>query len=198
MITTRLRWFSNDASGHYDGFLLDITNLINRYSDDSYDRIWQPVVAPDGLIAVKNDAPVVSVDVADLPPAAVLNQAFTTSNTSVSIRLATNLPAIEVPIYINMYFTELAELDSSQKRSFVIYADDKNISAPIIPLYGRVTETYVTFAKASSSVTITLQATTDSTLPPVISAMEVFAISDAWTAGTHSDDGENLYVLMSF
>lgn len=88
-----------------------------------------------------------------------------------------------------MYFSEVAELDSTQNRSFLLYIDNKLESGTIVPPYGSVSEFYISNMTASSNTSFSLVATADSTLPPLINAMEVFLISNPLTDGTNSNDG---------
>ena len=125
----------------------------------------------------------------DVPPQAVLQNAITTLSTSESIIIGTNLPAVEVLIYINAYFSEVTTLDSTQKRSLKINLDDKPVSNPIVPPYQKVVEVTITNLTASSDNTLSLVATSDSTLPPLINALEIFSISNKLTDGTDSNDG---------
>lgn len=91
--------------------------LLVRFSDDSYDRIWVPAINRAGFTVLTNDESLPEVSLDDSPPRAVFDKAFATNSTSTYITLGTNLPTTEVPIYMNVYFTEVSELDSTQKRS---------------------------------------------------------------------------------
>lgn len=164
-------------------------DLIFRYSDDPYDRIWFPAKAGNGLTAVSSDAILINVNVPDNPPQAVLQNAITIPNTSGRINLVPGFPSTEVPIYMNMYFSEVTQLDTTQNRSFEIYIDNKPNSVPIIPPYEGVIEMYITNMTASANTSFSLVATSDSTLPPLINAMEVFYVGDPLTDGTNSKDG---------
>ncbi|KAK3024463.1 hypothetical protein RJ639_043184 [Escallonia herrerae] len=173
------------------------TNETIRNPDDIYDRIWVPGVVGNGLTKVTSDALFISNNVADNPPQAVLQNAITTSTNSGYIILSPGVSSGVVPIYVNMYFSEVTELDSTQKRSFKVYKDNQSFSEPIIPPYGNVSEMYVSNITVSSNTTFSLVATSDSTLPPLINAMEIFYISDALTDGTNSNDVEGLSSLQT-
>ncbi|XP_057482966.1 putative leucine-rich repeat receptor-like protein kinase At2g19210 [Actinidia eriantha] len=170
-----------------------------RYSDDIYDRIWVPAQVGTGssLIKVTTDALLISVDQADYPPQAVLQNAITTSTPSQSIIFGTDFPTAQVPIYMTMYFSEVTELDSTQKRSFRVYRNNESFSDPILPPYANFTELYVSNFTSASNSTFSLMATADSTLPPLINAMELFYISDRLTDGTNSNDVAALASLQS-
>ncbi|KAK2969171.1 hypothetical protein RJ640_016191, partial [Escallonia rubra] len=172
-------------------------NETTRYSDDIYDRIWSPPSVIGGVIInVTSDASI-SNNVADNPPQAVLQNAVTTSPTSARIFLIHEVSSGEVPIYLNLYFSEVTTLNSAQKRSFGLYKDNQPFSEPIIPPYGNALEVSFSNISLSSSTTLTLQATSDSTLPPLINAFEIFYISDVLTEGTNGKDVEGLTSLQT-
>ncbi|KAK9199784.1 hypothetical protein WN944_014977 [Citrus x changshan-huyou] len=83
------------------------------------------------------------------------------------------------------------------KRSFQLCVDNKPISDPIIPLFGSASEAYVTNRIAFASNSFSIQATTDSTLPPLLNAMEIYTVSDRLTNGTNVNDVEGLAVVQS-
>ncbi|KAK3024465.1 hypothetical protein RJ639_043186 [Escallonia herrerae] len=124
-----------------------------RYSDDIYDRIWTPAVVKDGVpINVKSDGSIISINnVEDNPPQAVLQNAITKSATSGPISLIQEVSSGEVPIYLNMYFSELTKLNSAQKRSFRLYKDNRPFSEPIIPPYGNALECKILICRDLSS-----------------------------------------------
>lgn len=164
--------------------------MVFRFPDDDYDRYWDPSGDVTGILKVTSDAPGIDGIVEDQPPKLAMQTAITTSKTSQYLVLGTDLPSVEVPIYITMFFSEVTQLDSTDTRSFQIFIDDKSPSDPIIPIYGGVTEMYIANRTASSNTSISLVATSDSTLPPLINAMEVYYVQGPLTDGTDSKDGE--------
>ncbi|KAK8581517.1 hypothetical protein V6N13_144539 [Hibiscus sabdariffa] len=171
------------------------TKAIVRSIDDIYDRIWVPTVSVDGLTVLTSDEILVDVGLDDSPPSAVFLNAFSTASTSTSMRLGTDLPTTKVPIYMNMYFSEVSVLDSTETRSIELQIDGTPSSKPFIPVYGKAGEMTLTNVTASSSTNFTLAAASGSTLPPLINALEVFAVSDELTDGTNSADVEGLVSL---
>ncbi|CAL9055166.1 unnamed protein product [Musa banksii] len=161
---------------------------IVRYKDDVYDRIWTPSIISNGLTALASDTSFIVPDSMDKPPALVLQTAVApTQLSSLSIPLA-YLSTSTVPIYVNMYFSEMSELEATQMRSFEIYVDGVHVSAPVSPPYQDFIELSFANITANSNTAIELRPTADSTLPPIISAMEVFLVSAALSNGTNPDD----------
>ncbi|CAD5178338.1 unnamed protein product [Musa acuminata subsp. malaccensis] len=165
---------------------------IVRYKDDVYDRIWTPSIKSNGWTALASDTSFNVPALEDKPPALVLQTAVApTQLSNLSIPL-TNLSTSTVTIYMNMYFSEMSELESTQMRSFEIYVDGVNVSAPVSPPYQDFIELSFANITANSNTAIELRPTADSTLPPIISAMEVFLVSAALSNGTNADDGTSL------
>ncbi|KAF9681654.1 hypothetical protein SADUNF_Sadunf05G0024500 [Salix dunnii] len=167
-------------------------NSTVRFPDDAYDRIWVPARIGSGLVSVASDATLIDVaNAPDNPPQKVLQNAITTSSSSGSITLYRGFPDQDVSVYMNLYFSEVTALDTTQKRSFNFYIDNIKESEPIIPPYGEALEMNGNFT-ASANTSISLVSTTNSTLPPLINAMEMFFVSDRLTDGTDSKDVKGL------
>ncbi|KAJ6682907.1 hypothetical protein OIU74_021042 [Salix koriyanagi] len=172
-------------------------NSTVRFPDDVYDRIWVPARIGSGIVSVASDAIFISVaNAPDNPPREVLQNAITTSSSSGSIILYHGFPDQDVSVYMNLYFSEVSALDTTQKRSFNFYIDNIKESEPIIPPYGEAMEIIGNFT-ASANTSISLVSTTNSTLPPLINAMEIFFVSDRLTDGTDSKDVEGLGELQN-
>ncbi|RWW78903.1 hypothetical protein BHE74_00012846 [Ensete ventricosum] len=173
---------------------LDEQEAIIRYPSDAYDRIWDPVAASDGLITTKSDTTVMDpTTVKDNPPADVLLHAITTANvsTDVVLFLSELLPTDPVPAYINLYFAEMIHLGSNATNSFQVYVDDDRVIDAVNPPYQTVAEYLIMRKAASASTKITLTTTPEATLPPLISAMEVFVARGGLSNGTDASDGQS-------
>ncbi|KAL1558080.1 putative LRR receptor-like serine/threonine-protein kinase [Salvia divinorum] len=173
------------------------SNTSFRYQDDPYDRIWNVGRYGNGSIPVSGDAIFnKELSVPDNPPPAVLRNAITATTPNASIELLMGFPSTEINVYINWYFSEVTRLGPSQNRSFRIFKDNKSFSEPIFPPYGDCVEMGVSKTAVSSKTTFSLVPTNVSTLPPLINAMEIFAIpDDMLTNGTNKKDVEGLASL---
>ncbi|KAH9780819.1 protein kinase domain-containing protein [Citrus sinensis] len=169
---------------------------IIRYPDDAYDRTWNGAYG-FGLSEVASQALSINITTNNSPPTAALKNAVVSASTSHIIILFTDLPAKPTPVYIATYFSEVLLLNPTQKRSFQLCIDDKPISDPIIPPFASASEAYVTNRIASASNSFSLRATSDSTLPPLVNAMEIYTVSNPLTNGTNVKDVEGLAVLQS-
>ncbi|RWR95505.1 Malectin-like carbohydrate-binding domain-containing protein [Cinnamomum micranthum f. kanehirae] len=112
---------------NYPSFLFQrnmmATNGIVRFPDDPYDRIWNPDVAQNGFTKLTTEANITAA-VKDKPPPSALRTAVTpadqTSSTSI-IYTNTSTRASSGSFYINIYFSEVTKLASTDKRAFEIF-----------------------------------------------------------------------------
>ncbi|PWA90527.1 malectin-like carbohydrate-binding domain-containing protein [Artemisia annua] len=175
-----------------------------RYPNDRYDRIWMPRTATGGvLLDVASDAIFVDTTTApNNPPTGIFKNAVTVPSTFYSVVLGQFQPWFP-PVYINMYFSEVKNLESTQTRSFNIFEKSTLASRysqlPISPPYSGVVVRHLYNYKVDySNTTLSLDATIYSDLPPLINGYELFAISDVLTDGTDSKDGCFSLIFLHF
>ncbi|XP_076881792.1 senescence-induced receptor-like serine/threonine-protein kinase [Bidens hawaiensis] len=174
------------------------TNETIRFPLDAYDRVWSPGNS-NNLLYLRNDASIIDVDVPDNPPQEILKNAIATENTTriIASGLGTFDYPIRYPAYINWYFSEVKEVNSSEIRSFRIYKDNVPFSLPFVPRFGKVLEYFISNLSITTDTNFSLQSVGDATLPPLLNAFELFFISDALNDGTNSSDVEGLASLQS-
>ncbi|KAJ0554143.1 putative transferase [Helianthus annuus] len=174
------------------------TNQTIRYPWDPYDRVWLSS-GNTTLVHLRNDASVIDVNVPDDPPQAVLMNAIATENITrtITLGLGTFYYPIRYPAYINFYFSETKELNSSEIRSFRIFKDNVPFSLPIVPRFGKVVEYTISNLSITTDTNFSIESLGDSTLPPLINAFEMFLISDALNDGTNNNDVEGLASLQN-
>ncbi|KAH6814094.1 hypothetical protein C2S51_023112 [Perilla frutescens var. frutescens] len=170
-----------------------------RYADDAYDRIWTTAAGGDGLTPVASEALLVDTSVRDEPPLAVVQNAVTAVIPTARIQLLMGFPSVGIPVYLNMYFSEVRELEAAtEKRSFqVVMNNEALLEEPVIPPYRNTTEVICSNITVSSTTTFALVPSNASSLPPLINAMEVFQIGDLLTHGTNTQDVDGLASLQN-
>ncbi|EXC35086.1 hypothetical protein L484_010868 [Morus notabilis] len=84
----------------------------------------------------------------------------------------------KAPVYINLYFSEVSELDTTERRSFRVYIDELPHSDPIIPPYGGVKQVTIKNIDIYGTDETVLRPTSDSTLSPILNAIEVYQVKD--------------------
>ncbi|KAI3983764.1 hypothetical protein MKX01_001168 [Papaver californicum] len=215
---------SNYPLFFFERFAFGTNTTIRYYSGDYYDRIWSPVhnirvqsnspyrnvniddnplealrTALTELRDVKIDRSIPTVAAKtdfinyDYPPGDTLQQAHLSGNL-----VYTGISDPKIPIHYNAYFTEMYELNSTEKRSFNIFVNDKFYTGPIVPIRFILPTVFIhniTSFATNSSYSIALVPTNDSTLPPIINALEGFTIGDKLVQGTNSSDVYALSLL---
>nr|XP_043620153.1 putative leucine-rich repeat receptor-like serine/threonine-protein kinase At2g19230 [Erigeron canadensis] len=169
-----------------------------RYPSDPYDRIWLARTA--GTETATSDAIVIDSTGPNAVPSGVLRNAATVGSTTDRLLVATISP-ISFPVYMNMYFSEVSNLDSTETRSFKAYETNSSGTSPfsptISPPYGSLLESTIYDYSVDSMTNISLVADADSDYPPLVNAIEAFYISGVLTEGTDSNDVEALGLLQT-
>ncbi|MCL7045635.1 hypothetical protein MKW94_027854, partial [Papaver nudicaule] len=172
-------------------------STIVRLPEDSYDRIWIPSDIGSTTVKVRSNSTSLEVDIDDSPPEVVMRTSAVNLNSLANITLYGKTD-VTVPFHINLYFSEVMILSSTQKRSFDVIVNgyafaDNSVQkvGPVIPPYGRALEVRIDNVTADPFVglfKIEIVPTDDSTLPPLINALERFHIGDKLVQGTNSND----------
>jgi hypothetical protein len=91
-----------------------------------------------------------------------------------------------------LHVVELQSLDAKATRQFLIRINNRTFyHLPVTPRY-LFTDTFYNRAPhlGFDQYNVTLNATANSTLPPVISAAEIFSIISTANVGTYAQDGK--------
>ncbi|KAH0920647.1 LOW QUALITY PROTEIN: hypothetical protein HID58_020665 [Brassica napus] len=177
-----------DGVGPDEGLLrrnLDLYGFKN-VKRDTFGRLWFPLEPNDtGYTELKTLAPSIDITgVPNKPPANALSQDTITFTTK-------TLPLAGRQIYLALYFSEPKSLGRTMKRSFNVFLDDKQLnSAPIVPVFGKVTELVVRDIVATWQSKVIFRSTSDSMLPPIVNAMELYSISKG-VGGDYGGGGQS-------
>ncbi|XP_010274146.1 PREDICTED: probable LRR receptor-like serine/threonine-protein kinase At1g51860 [Nelumbo nucifera] len=181
-----------------DSYYSDWTNYGDsthiRFPDDPFDRYWEGVGESLLPISVGSETRILDTGLLEKPPQSVLRTAAAPRKSSQIVLLNYTY---STELYINTYFTELPQLNSSQKRSFTVYMNNESISNPIIPPYQSALKIPFNISFNSSNTVLSLVPTRDSTLPPIINAMEIFKKDAELNDGTYYTDVKALALLQS-
>lgn len=167
-----------------------------RYPDDPYDRIWFPMVDATKWVGISTTKKVINVngDVFEAP-SKVMQTAITPRNASNNIELTwlpKPRPQDPTPGYfVAMHFSELQLLPGNVVREFYVNLNGKLwLAGGLRPDYLLTDASYnMNPARRSAQYTITLNATANSTLPPILNAIEIFSALPTTNVGTDSTDG---------
>ncbi|XLR43011.1 hypothetical protein S83_027671 [Arachis hypogaea] len=175
-------------------YFSSITNLIYRYQDDPYDRIWEPYWENKWRLIRSNH----SNDALDQdnfkPPAVVLKTAATSINATASLDFHWDIDDNETQhqYYFYLHFTELQQLGADHTRSFNINMDGETWNTVESLKYGKVYTKHVRgLSSGCKQCRISLIRTEYSTLPPIISALEIYLAKNfSSQSGTDKDDAD--------
>ncbi|KAK3135035.1 hypothetical protein QOZ80_5BG0413810 [Eleusine coracana subsp. coracana] len=183
ILYTRLNFGPNDETA------------IIRYPDDPYDRIWFPMVDATKWAGISTTDRVINVngDVFEAP-SKVMQTAITPRNASHNIELSwLPKPRPQDPTpghFVVMHFSELQLLPGNVVREFYVNLNGKLwLAGGFRPDYLRTDASYNTNpVHGSNQYTITLNATANSTLPPILNAIEIFTVFPTTNVGTDPAD----------
>ncbi|KAF8388901.1 hypothetical protein HHK36_025582 [Tetracentron sinense] len=159
---------------------LDIGSTFNkkmrfRYKDDVYDRIWAPFTSD------KWDAFNTSLEVHDETihkvPSTVMSTAVRpiTANDPLKIVFSPKDPTSQY--YYFMYVAEIEQHQNNQSRKFYIMLNGENATTePVIPVYLKTNVLYPKRPWVGNPISVSFSKTADSTLPPILNALEIYII----------------------
>jgi len=91
--------------------------------------------------------------------------------------------------YVYLYFMEIQELETNQTREFNIKENGKLRYSKFSPLNQLVTTLYSSSSSSGKEMTYSLEKTKNSTLPPIINAIEIYKVKDFPQSDTFQGDG---------
>ncbi|CAH8311636.1 unnamed protein product [Eruca vesicaria subsp. sativa] len=168
------------------------TNQTVRYPDDVFDRIWFPST-PDGSKQLSSSSsPSLSRNSSSTLrlPQVVMRTAVVpnVSGGSVEFGWVPDDPSLE--FYFYMYFMELEEPSSTsvERREFVIVLNGEVISSPLNVTYLRIKALTTASPLKAERFEFSIRQTRDSTLPPLINAMETYVVKKFLQSPTDQTD----------
>ncbi|CAN6350414.1 unnamed protein product [Urochloa humidicola] len=172
----------------------DPTDIV-RYPDDPHDRFWLPWVDATSWSSMSTTQRVQNLD-NDLfeAPSKVMQTAITPRNVSQNIEFSWDpepQPRDPTPGYIGiMHFSELQLLPGKAVRQFYVNLDGKPwYPKAFTPDYLSSDATYNSNPyRGLARYNVSINATANSTLPPIINAIEVFSVIPTTNVATDSQD----------
>nr|VDC74306.1 unnamed protein product [Brassica rapa] len=148
-------------------------NGTGRYQNDVYDRIWSPYT-PDSWSSIRTTEYIDVFQSGYSPPYEVINTAASPKSEEEPMELLWTSDDTNATFYAYLYFAEFETLETNESRKMKISWNGSPFSEdPFISPFE-----YSTTLSASRSFTsdhlISLQKTEDSTLPPMLNAIEIF------------------------
>ncbi|KAF3534207.1 hypothetical protein DY000_02037080 [Brassica cretica] len=148
-------------------------NGTGRYQNDVYDRIWSPY-APLSWSSIKTTGYIDVFQSGYMPPDKVIKTAASPKSEDEPMELSWTSDDTNATFYAYLYFAEFETLETNESRKMEIWWNGSPFSEdPFISPFE-----YSTTLSTSRSFTgdhlISLQKTADSTLPPILNAIEIF------------------------
>ncbi|MQL93244.1 hypothetical protein Taro_025880, partial [Colocasia esculenta] len=174
-------------------------NLFCRYPDDPYDRLWfTPTSSGEGWLNMSTDFNVTNQwnDMFEVP-SAVMRTAATTRSMSETLDFSTTLSSAEDAIYIFMYFAELRQLGANETREMVVYLNGR-LWAEVTPFYLFTLEVFTNNPGSMDTREFSVRASERSTLPPLVNAVEVYALKRVLAQPTHDRDVDAILNVKEF
>ncbi|XP_078428167.1 LRR receptor-like serine/threonine-protein kinase IOS1 [Wolffia australiana] len=168
--------------------------VIIRYPADKYDRLWFGTLNRTGWTSVAGQGNISRYenDIIEAPPA-VLSTAVISDDLSFNASVNTG-----ERVYVFMSFTELQRLGPKDIREFTVYYDGKFWFRNYRPEYMKAGYLYTSNAGTDTWFLFTLNATGNSTLPPMMNAREVYGLRQLTETPTDDEDVETISQIKGF
>ncbi|KAL5576815.1 hypothetical protein UlMin_018514 [Ulmus minor] len=186
-----LRPLDNDTYQSETGSSLQLSDRIDfgsaayqvmRFKDDIFDRLWSPFHADIGRPLNTSLKSVNNINKNSYEqPFTVISTAYSARNRSF-MGLSWKPDNITSEFYFDMHFMELQVLKRKQYREFNISINGELWYGPFAPSYLNATTIYSVgsgiTADRNGRIQILLNKTKNSTLPPLINAMEIYQLKE--------------------
>ncbi|KAL6226612.1 hypothetical protein ACLB2K_000574 [Fragaria x ananassa] len=163
------------------------SNGTGRYAEDVYDRIWSNYISRSWDL-VSTSSPITTDEDGYRVPYEVIKTAARPRNASEPLELYWNTTDSNAQFYVYMYFSEVEHLEKSQSRKL-------NISWNGAPLFGQFVPRYLYADILSNSKAlvgkdhqISISKAENSTLPPILNAVEIYRVMQLVESPTYSED----------
>ncbi|KAJ8774142.1 hypothetical protein K2173_009573 [Erythroxylum novogranatense] len=149
---------------------------IIRYHDDIYDRIWFPYNCPH-CKSCSTGFPIDSLNDTDFNlPSKVMSTAATPANAHNPLSFEFDIGDPNLDFNVYMHFAELQTLQANQYREFNITLNGNSLRGGIVPNYLHSTTVTSPQSVRGAKLSFALYKSENSTLPPILNAMEIYLV----------------------
>ncbi|XWS20198.1 hypothetical protein CRYUN_Cryun31cG0079300 [Craigia yunnanensis] len=146
-----------------------------RFSQDVYDRAWWPYQTTDWT--ERTTSSTIETLYNDYqPPLLAMRSACVPANASLPLTFPISSTDPKAQYYVYMHFAEIEKLEANQSREFNIYINGKFQGDPYSPTHLKADTFYTTAALSAGQISI--ERTTNSTLPPILNAIEMYTVKE--------------------
>ncbi|KAL8256709.1 hypothetical protein R6Q59_028750 [Mikania micrantha] len=169
-----------------------------RYEADKYDRLWSPISWPNSTYLYTLDKVYSGLFTTIDPPSEVMSDAITPKYPKESFKINWSPDNTSDKFFMYMHFAEIEILKINQKREFNIYLNGNLSYGPFSPLNHTTTTIYSGKPEITApTYTLTINKTKNSTLPPIINALELYTLKKLPQNQTYDQDATALWSIKS-
>ncbi|KAK6911975.1 Leucine-rich repeat, partial [Dillenia turbinata] len=183
--------YQTQSGSLYHLFRLDVGSTSNetiRYRDDAYDRVWDPYTPCCEVIDSSFSSDSLSSTEYKLPPMA-MKTALQPWNEGESLQFSLKIEDATKMFYVYLHFAEIQSLQEGDVRElFVTLNDDSPFGPSFRPEYMTSTTLESIYSLSGDHLTFTISTTENSTLPPILNALEVYEVLQFQQLPTNQDD----------
>ncbi|CAA7410074.1 unnamed protein product [Spirodela intermedia] len=165
-----------------------------RFPADPYDRIWFIASNRTGWRTVRTDG---HINTPEGDISRVSANVLTTATVAKSLAFKLSCGP-EEKLYVFMHFAELQQLGSNETREFNVFLNGELWYGPYRPKYMTAMTLYTNRARTITTYNFTLEATANSTLPPIINAREVYSLKQLEESPTDARDANAILKFKDF
>ncbi|OWM84447.1 hypothetical protein CDL15_Pgr000886 [Punica granatum] len=172
------------------------SNSSSRYQDDIYDRIWPSYMTPS-WDQVNTSMAINTNENGYKAPFQVIHSAARPKNGTGSLELQWTSSDENDQFFIFLYFAEVEALQKNQSRKFNVSWNGSQLFGPFTPRYLYATTLANPKALVGKNHRISVDKTDDSTLPPILNAVEIYRAMLVEEFLTNSADVDAIYSVKS-
>lgn len=171
-------------------------NVMYRYPFDVFDRQWFPYYF-DKWTELTTSEKVNPGRYYQLP-SAVMGTAGTPINETSPMQFFWTAPDPNTVFYVYMYFSELQRLKANESRAFNINFNGQHFNGPLVPELLNVTTIVTPSGLLGGNFTFSIVRLENSTLPPIMNAIEIYTLVDFSQSVTDQNDGTHNVLFYSY
>uniref|UniRef100_A0A8R7QPG1 Malectin-like domain-containing protein n=1 Tax=Triticum urartu TaxID=4572 RepID=A0A8R7QPG1_TRIUA len=169
-----------------------------RYPSDSHDRIWTTYNAIPNCIQISATSVIQNNlrDVYDVP-SSVMQNAVTANSSRIDFSWNPSDPSVNISskYFFIFYFAELQTVGSNAVRQFDIIINSKTWNKqPYTPTF-QVTDYFSGILHGMENYSVSLVATKNATLPPILNAMEMYLVKPITAVATDPGDARAMMAI---
>jgi hypothetical protein len=164
---------------------------------DPHDRLWSTYDTIPNWNKISATSVVQNnlTDVYDVP-SAVMQSAATVNGSRIDFSWGSSDPSVNISssYFFVFYFSELQNVRSNALRQFDIIINNKTWNTqPYTPQF-LFADSFSGIVQGLASYSVSLVATKNATLPPILNAMEMYLVKPITEVATDPGDGMNLLI----